>query len=85
VLVPLAGAGTRGDQVDNAALFEERGAAISLAGDRATPENLLSAIFGFLDDPAGHRAASLAAGELAGADAAGDTADLILNLLGELR
>ena len=38
VLVPLCGAGTRGDQVDNAALFARAGAAVSLVGAEATPD-----------------------------------------------
>ena len=36
VLVPLCGSGTRGDQVDNAAFFEKKGAAAVLLGDNAT-------------------------------------------------
>ena len=40
VLVPLCGNGTRGDQVDNARYFESNGAAVVLAGEDATAENL---------------------------------------------
>ena len=42
VLVPLCGNGTRGDQVDNAKFFEEKGCAEVLLGDEATGENLKS-------------------------------------------
>ncbi|MCL2093556.1 MAG: undecaprenyldiphospho-muramoylpentapeptide beta-N-acetylglucosaminyltransferase [Treponema sp.] len=35
VLIPLRGSGTRGDQVENARIFEEAGAAISYTGDSA--------------------------------------------------
>jgi UDP-N-acetylglucosamine--N-acetylmuramyl-(pentapeptide) pyrophosphoryl-undecaprenol N-acetylglucosamine transferase len=44
VLVPLCGAGTRGDQVENAAYFEKRGAAFSLAGEKADAGNFADAI-----------------------------------------
>ena len=47
VLIPLCGSGTRGDQVDNARYFEEKGAAVVLAGPEATKENLLSKVLEF--------------------------------------
>ncbi|WP_407400912.1 undecaprenyldiphospho-muramoylpentapeptide beta-N-acetylglucosaminyltransferase [Treponema sp.] len=50
VLVPLCGSGTRGDQVDNARYFEEKGAAVVLVGDDATKENLLVKILEFTDE-----------------------------------
>ncbi|MDP2790619.1 MAG: undecaprenyldiphospho-muramoylpentapeptide beta-N-acetylglucosaminyltransferase [Rectinemataceae bacterium] len=60
VLIPLAGRGTRGDQVENAEMAEEAGAAICLTGEKATPENTLAAIRGFLEDPAARARASSA-------------------------
>ena len=44
ILIPLCGAGTRGDQVDNAEYFASKGAAIALTGKDATKENLLNAL-----------------------------------------
>lgn len=44
ILIPLCGAGTRGDQVDNAEYFANKGAAIALTGKDATKENLLDAL-----------------------------------------
>ncbi len=44
VLIPLCGSGTRGDQVDNAHFFEERGAAIVLLGEYAEESYLKSAL-----------------------------------------
>ncbi|MDR2535732.1 MAG: undecaprenyldiphospho-muramoylpentapeptide beta-N-acetylglucosaminyltransferase [Treponema sp.] len=44
VLIPLSGSGTRGDQVENARFFEKAGAAISLTGDKVSPENLIKTI-----------------------------------------
>lgn len=82
VLIPLAGAGTRGDQVDNARLFEAAGAATVLVGDDATPYNLIKAIGRYLGDAETRKAAGLAARKLAGSDAAGMAARLILERTG---
>jgi UDP-N-acetylglucosamine--N-acetylmuramyl-(pentapeptide) pyrophosphoryl-undecaprenol N-acetylglucosamine transferase len=83
VLVPLCGAGTRGDQVDNARLFAAAGAAISLVGSEATPGRLAAEILAFLGDRARLRSAGEAAKALAGRDAASDIADIILKRIGE--
>ena len=40
VLIPLAGSGTRGDQVENARFFESQGAAKVLTGDDVTSDKL---------------------------------------------
>jgi UDP-N-acetylglucosamine--N-acetylmuramyl-(pentapeptide) pyrophosphoryl-undecaprenol N-acetylglucosamine transferase len=85
VLVPLAGAGTRGDQVDNARLFEAAGAARVLVGAEATPEALMKAIDFYLADEAGRKAAGEKAHALAGADAAEAAARLILDRIGGKR
>ncbi len=82
VLVPLCGSGTRGDQVDNARLFESAGAARVLVGDEAKPDTVLAAILDLIDNPDKRSAAGLAAAGLAGADAANATAELILDRIG---
>jgi UDP-N-acetylglucosamine--N-acetylmuramyl-(pentapeptide) pyrophosphoryl-undecaprenol N-acetylglucosamine transferase len=82
VLVPLCGSGTRGDQVDNARLFEARGAAVALVGGDAAPAALLSSIRGMLGDRGKLAAAGAAARELAGADAAEAAAALIIERIG---
>lgn len=82
VLIPLAGSGTRGDQVDNARLFEKAGAAIVLVGAEATPAALEAAIAGFLDDEGRRRAAGMAAKNIAGGEAATAAATLILERIG---
>lgn len=51
VLIPLAGTGTRGDQVENAEMAEKAGAAVCLTGDKASPAGTISAILGFLENP----------------------------------
>lgn len=45
VLIPLCGNGTRGDQVDNAKFFMEKGAAKVLLGEEATSENVRNELF----------------------------------------
>ena len=71
VLVPLAGTGTRGDQVENARWFAARRTAQVLEGrDAEDPSALVSACLGFLEDAEGLRAASRASRELGARDAA---------------
>jgi UDP-N-acetylglucosamine--N-acetylmuramyl-(pentapeptide) pyrophosphoryl-undecaprenol N-acetylglucosamine transferase len=83
LLVPLCGVGTRGDQVDNAALFERSGAAVSLVGDAASPERLLREARELLGDPARLGRMGASARALGGVDAAAAIADLILQTIGE--
>jgi len=54
ILIPLRGSGTRGDQVENARLFEEAGAAVCLTNektDAALPEKLSALVASLADDP----------------------------------
>ena len=52
VLVPFRGSGTRGDQVENARLFEEAGAAICFTGELNAPHVMLSHLINSLaEDP----------------------------------
>jgi UDP-N-acetylglucosamine--N-acetylmuramyl-(pentapeptide) pyrophosphoryl-undecaprenol N-acetylglucosamine transferase len=44
VLIPLEGAGTRGDQVDNARFFERSGAAVVLSGSAVDSEHLIQTL-----------------------------------------
>jgi len=83
LLIPLCGSGTRGDQVDNAGLFVRAGAARSLVGREATPEALVEEVLSLLGDRQALEAAGAAARRLAGRDAAGAIADLILERIGE--
>jgi len=59
VLIPLDTGSSRGDQNDNARYFEHRGAAVVLAGEKATAGNLLNTVRDILDDSA--RLAAMAA------------------------
>ena len=49
LLIPLCGSGTRGDQVDNAKFFEEKGAALVLLGQEANSENLKQSLTKMLE------------------------------------
>jgi UDP-N-acetylglucosamine--N-acetylmuramyl-(pentapeptide) pyrophosphoryl-undecaprenol N-acetylglucosamine transferase len=49
ILLPLRGSGTRGDQVENARLFEKAGAALNMADD-PSPERLVSLAALFIKD-----------------------------------
>ncbi len=82
ILVPLTGSGTRGDQVENAELFSDAGAALSLSKGSANPERLLSEILSLLGD--GPRASRMgaAAAQIAGIDAGDLVADLIMARIG---
>ncbi len=82
ILIPLSGAGTRGDQVENARYFAEAGAAVSLVGASATAEALAEAVRVVSGDEALRTrmaAASRAAGR---ADAADAAADLVVERIG---
>lgn len=49
ILIPLSGTGTRGDQIENAALASKAGAAIVLESDKATPEAFAAAVQSYLN------------------------------------
>lgn len=51
ILVPLAGSGTRGDQVENAGYFVNHGAAVMLSGKDVNAKSLLEAIVRLADSP----------------------------------
>jgi UDP-N-acetylglucosamine--N-acetylmuramyl-(pentapeptide) pyrophosphoryl-undecaprenol N-acetylglucosamine transferase len=82
LLVPLCGSGTRGDQVDNAALFASSGAAVSLLGSEATADRLADEALALLADGARLRAMGEAAKALAGRDAASEIAQRLLGRIG---
>lgn len=78
VLIPLAGTGTRGDQVENARWFTSRGAARVLEGrDAEDPSALVAACAEYLGNPGLLKAASRAAADLGARDAADVIAESI--------
>jgi UDP-N-acetylglucosamine--N-acetylmuramyl-(pentapeptide) pyrophosphoryl-undecaprenol N-acetylglucosamine transferase len=71
VLVPLAGTGTRGDQVENARYFASRKAALVLEGrDAEDPAALVKACRSILDDGGRRAEASRAARDVGEKDGA---------------
>ncbi|MDR0555095.1 MAG: undecaprenyldiphospho-muramoylpentapeptide beta-N-acetylglucosaminyltransferase [Treponema sp.] len=64
-LIPLRGAGTRGDQVENARIFEEAGCAVNLVGSGISggisAECLVKAVYALAGDDAKRAAMSAAA------------------------
>ena len=79
ILIPLSGAGTRGDQEDNAAYFEKRGAAVVLARENATVENLLRTLTTFLDTDTRRRYAEASFSLSAGKNPAETIAQILYN------
>ena len=78
VLVPFRGSGTRGDQVENAKLFEEAGAAICFMEEGAeAPSKLSSIINSLADDP--HRRNAMGEAKIAKMDAAAFIAEKIIS------
>ncbi len=65
VLIPLAGSGTRGDQVENAAMAEKAGAGVSLMGEKAEAGFLVKVLETYLFDAAASEKARAAAFSLA--------------------
>ena len=49
ILIPLAGADSRGDQVENAQSLSRAGGAVCLVGNEATPDKLLNVLLGLLE------------------------------------
>ncbi len=78
VLIPLCGSGTRGDQVDNAKFFVEKGAADMLLGDDVNFENLKSSLEKMLDSTKRINAAAASKALSAGKRPAKKIAEIIL-------
>jgi len=86
VLVPLRGSGTRGDQVENALLFEQAGAAICFMPENFSAENASAAklsrlIASLAEDP--ERRRSMGEAKIAGGRAAEFIADEIIRRIKE--
>jgi UDP-N-acetylglucosamine--N-acetylmuramyl-(pentapeptide) pyrophosphoryl-undecaprenol N-acetylglucosamine transferase len=75
-LIPLAGSGTRGDQVENAAYFEKHGAALTLV--HPTRDALLEAVGALAEDGARRKAMAAAARTLGAQDAAREISAALL-------
>jgi UDP-N-acetylglucosamine--N-acetylmuramyl-(pentapeptide) pyrophosphoryl-undecaprenol N-acetylglucosamine transferase len=78
VLVPLRGSGTRGDQVENARLFQEAGAAVCFMPEENPSAEALSRLIASLASDPEKRMAMGEAG-ISGKDAAGLIAKEIMD------
>jgi UDP-N-acetylglucosamine--N-acetylmuramyl-(pentapeptide) pyrophosphoryl-undecaprenol N-acetylglucosamine transferase len=83
ILVPLAGSGTRGDQVENARYLEERGAALVLRGD-VRAEDVAAAAERLLDYDDVRAKMAAAALEFAALDGGRLIAEAIAGAAGEV-
>ncbi|MBN2874470.1 MAG: undecaprenyldiphospho-muramoylpentapeptide beta-N-acetylglucosaminyltransferase [Spirochaetales bacterium] len=79
ILVPLAGAGSRGDQVENAETLARAGAAICLTGADANPATLLGALLPLLSSREKRLAMAERARSVLRSDAASTITSLILD------
>ncbi len=83
VLIPLGTGSSRGDQIRNARIFADRGAAVVLAGDDAAAEKLAETVIALLEDPARRSEMGAAARGIAGTPAADAIAAEIVRELGQ--
>ena len=77
LLIPLSSSGSRGDQLRNAEVFRDAGAAVVLGEDQATPETFLSAVDSLLGDPRRLAKMAVAARGMSRGNPARDIARLI--------
>jgi UDP-N-acetylglucosamine--N-acetylmuramyl-(pentapeptide) pyrophosphoryl-undecaprenol N-acetylglucosamine transferase len=80
IIIPLRGSGTRGDQVENARIFEEAGAAVCLSGGESgvpLPEQLSALAASLAADPA--RRGAMAGAGFTARRAAEHIAEAIMN------
>jgi UDP-N-acetylglucosamine--N-acetylmuramyl-(pentapeptide) pyrophosphoryl-undecaprenol N-acetylglucosamine transferase len=87
VLLPLAGSGTRGDQLENAKVFERAGAALTL--DKRTPEELAERIRELAENADKRNAMAASSAGIGSADGASLIVDALIesleNSAGDLR
>ncbi len=79
ILIPLEGSGTRGDQVRNALIFEEHGAAIVMRGKKISPDLLLKNIEYLISDKIRRRQIEESVIKISKPSSAADIADIIIN------
>lgn len=84
VLLPLRHGGSRGDQIRNAQVFSEAGAAVVLEAD-VTDEAFVNTLVGLSMSPERRAVMAAGAASFAARDAAGNVAQLILQAVGASR
>ncbi|MDR1389767.1 MAG: undecaprenyldiphospho-muramoylpentapeptide beta-N-acetylglucosaminyltransferase [Treponema sp.] len=78
VLVPLAGQGTRGDQLENARYFNEKGAALVLDRNRRGANDFSAAILSLARDGARRETMAAASKQIGDRDARAKIGDILL-------
>jgi UDP-N-acetylglucosamine--N-acetylmuramyl-(pentapeptide) pyrophosphoryl-undecaprenol N-acetylglucosamine transferase len=81
ILLPLSGSGTRGDQVENARFFERAGAALTLLGAEASPENTAKLVNEIADNAERREAMAQASKNIGNSDGAEIIARNIIDAL----
>jgi UDP-N-acetylglucosamine--N-acetylmuramyl-(pentapeptide) pyrophosphoryl-undecaprenol N-acetylglucosamine transferase len=81
VLIPLRGSGTRGDQVENALVFERAGAAAVLAGAGVSPETLAQTVLSIAENKERRAAMARSSAAIGALDGAASIVREILTLL----
>ncbi|MDR1929686.1 MAG: undecaprenyldiphospho-muramoylpentapeptide beta-N-acetylglucosaminyltransferase [Treponema sp.] len=86
VLIPLAGSGTRGDQLENAGFFEKAGAALVIGpGPERNGKTLAGMIAALAADHRRREAMAAAAAEIGAADGTARIAEKILNTVNAVK
>jgi UDP-N-acetylglucosamine--N-acetylmuramyl-(pentapeptide) pyrophosphoryl-undecaprenol N-acetylglucosamine transferase len=83
VLVPLSGSGTRGDQVENAQVFEKAGAAVVLRGEGVSPKSLAETVLSIAENEEKRSAMARASAGIGALDGAALIVREIMSLLEE--
>jgi len=83
ILLPLAGSGTRGDQVENARFFEKAGAALVLPPGKRETADVLEAVTTLAEDGGKREAMAAASGRIGAINGTGEIVRLLVNALKE--
>jgi UDP-N-acetylglucosamine--N-acetylmuramyl-(pentapeptide) pyrophosphoryl-undecaprenol N-acetylglucosamine transferase len=81
ILLPLAGSGTRGDQLENARFFEKAGAALVLSPGKREAADLLEAVNMLAEDPCLRETMSAASARIGNTDGTGNIVRLLIDAL----
>jgi len=81
ILLPLAGSGTRGDQLENARFFERAGAALVLPPDKRQAADLLEAVNILAEDICKREAMAAASARIGNTDGTGGIVRLLVDTL----
>jgi len=81
LLIPLRGKGTRGDQVENAQVFQEAGAA-QVLGENPTPQEMMFAVTSFANDERKREVMAASSAKIGNKDSAKIIAEILFEAAG---